>query len=112
MTSLLILALLSQGVVDLDGRRYRWDLAKQAEAPTRDTWVLTEREQAAGCFVAATWFADHLVQVNCPAPFNPYGVTWHRYCVVKTGERLERAKVLILRDGRRQLWVCEVKEVT
>lgn len=109
MKVLFLLALVLQGVIEIPGQgKWRWEWAKPDEIQVRDTWVLTERETQAHCFVAVTWFDDHLVQIHCPAPFSPYGVTFHRFCVVKPDQRLVRAKVVIMKDGVRDLWTCEV----
>ena|SRR5436309_9887099 len=71
----------------------------------RDTWVVTDAEAARGCWIAATWFDRHLVEVRCPEPFSPLGATWQRFCVVKKGERVTRVEVL---KESRDLVRCEI----
>jgi hypothetical protein len=72
----------------------------------RDTWTVTDEEKQRGCWVAATWFDRHLVEIRCPAPFSPYGVTWQRFCVVKADERVTRVQVL---KASRDLVRCEIE---
>ncbi len=100
----------AQGTISVPGQGdYRWEWATASESPTREDWEPNAVEHQAGCFIAATWFDERMVQLNCPAPFSPYGVTFLRYCVVKPNQRLVRAKVIVQKDGTRTLWSCEVR---
>lgn len=115
LVAVLTSAILAQGVFDGGPGigKITWEWAKPSEAPQRDTWVLTEAEAKYGCSVSLTVFNHHLVEVRCPAPFSPYGVTWYRYCVVKPDERFERAKIIVARRGKpvdHDLMECEVSK--
>lgn len=121
----LLLVLMQQGVQDVPGYgsyAWEWESPYSVSVWKRDTYVLTDAESAHGCFVSATWFDRHMVEIRCPA-FSPFGVDIQRFCVVHSGETLVRAKLVNewrpvgrpverLNVTQRQLVDCDVKAST
>ena len=93
----------------------QWEWVKPSEVLTRDTYVLRQVEADHRCWVSTTWFEDRMIEIRCPQPFSPYGVSWSKWCVVHEDETLKRAKVRVVKGEaspkhRDELLSCEVEK--